>query len=115
MKIYQHRFAIEKMCKVLAVSRSGYYNWQGRRPSKRALANKQMRGMLRSIYQSSKKIYGSPKIAAELRDRGYSISRPRVARIMRLEGMRSIRTKTPVQFEITIRSICSAPIKDARD
>lgn len=93
MKIYQHRFAIEKMCKVLQVSRSGYYNWLGRKPSKRSLENKQVTARIRTIYEGSKRIYGSPKITAELSDQGYSISRPRVARIMRLEGMRSIINK----------------------
>lgn len=110
MKTYKHRFAIEKMCKVLEASRSGYYNWLGQRPSKRALENKQMRVMIRSIYEGSKKIYGSPKITAELRNRGYTISRPRVARIMRLEGIRSIINK---RFRVcTTDSKHSLPISE---
>lgn len=45
------------------------------------------------IYQQSKCRYGSPKIADELRDNGWKVSRPRVARIMRSEGIRSIVNK----------------------
>lgn len=42
------------------------------------------------IYSQSKQRYGSPKIAAELNENGIKVSRPRVARIMRLEGLKSI-------------------------
>lgn len=78
------------MCKLFKVSRSGYYDWMQRKPSMRLLENQKVRHEIQMIYQHSKKRYGSPKITKELRDRGWSISRPRVARIMRSEGIRSI-------------------------
>jgi putative transposase len=81
------------MCKLFKVSRSGYYDWIDRKPSRRLLEYQQVRQQIQMIYQYSKRRYGSPKIAEELRDRGWSVSRPRVARIMRSEGIRSITCK----------------------
>ncbi len=90
MKKYQHKYSIEKMSKVLKVSRSGYYEWLDRKPSKRAIENKALKTKIISIYKDSKGRYGSPKITKELEDEGIKVSRPRVARMMRLEGIKSI-------------------------
>lgn len=78
------------MCKVFKVSRAGYYHWLDRKPSNLALETKLIKKEIKSIYHASKGRYGSPKITAELRVKGFNISRPRVARIMRSEGLRSI-------------------------
>jgi len=78
------------MCNVFKVSKSGYYQWQHRKPSKRACEVKKVKEMIKSVYQESKGRYGSPKITVELRSRGLNISRSRVARMMRSEGLRSI-------------------------
>jgi transposase InsO family protein len=93
VKKYQHKYSIEKMSKVLKVSRSGYYDWLDRRPSKRAIENKELKAKIISIYQNSKGRYGSPKITKELEDEGHKVSRPRVARMMRSEGIKSITHK----------------------
>ncbi len=90
MKAQQFNFAIEKMCKVFKVSRSGYYNWLNRKSSPRALENQSAKEMIKAIYNGSKGRYGSPKITEELKVRGIKLSRPRVARLMRSEGIRSI-------------------------
>jgi transposase InsO family protein len=90
MKAHSFKFAIEKMCKVFKVSRSGYYDWLNRKPSARALENHNVKEMIKSIYKESKGRYGSPKITEELKIRGLKLSRPRVARLMRSEGIRSI-------------------------
>jgi len=78
------------MCQVFNVSRSGYYHWINRKPSKRELERQQIREEIKVLYTESKHRYGSPKITNELRDKGWKVSRPRVARIMRSEGLRSI-------------------------
>ena len=83
-------FGVEKMCKAFKVSRSGYYEWLGRRPSRRAVERAKLVDQIRALYEGSKHRYGSPKITDQLRDLGWTISRPRVARIMRAEGLRSI-------------------------
>lgn len=86
-------FGVEKMCKAFKVSRSGYYDWMNRKPSPRTVERNKLIDQIRSLYQESKHRYGSPKITDELRDLGWVVSRPRVARIMRSEGLRSIISK----------------------
>ena len=83
-------FGVEKMCKAFRVSRSGYYDWMSRKPSRRTLERKELVVQIRGLYEASKCRYGSPKITDDLRDLGWVVSRPRVARIMRSEGLRSI-------------------------
>lgn len=90
MKAHRFKFAIEKMCKVFKVSRSGYYDWLKRKPSSTAMQNLKAVLMIKTVHKESKGRYGSPKITAELRSRGLKLSRPRVARLMRSEGIRSI-------------------------
>lgn len=81
------------MCKVLGVTKSGYYDWLKRTPSQRHLENQQLAKEIRGVYKASKNRYGSPKITDELRDNGWKVSRQRVARIMLNEGLRSIISK----------------------
>ena len=83
-------FAVEKMCRVFKVSRSGYYNWLNKKPSARKVSNQEALMLIKEIYNKSKGRYGSPKITHELQKRGIQISRPRVARIMRKANIRSI-------------------------
>ena len=78
------------MCKVFKVSRSGYYAWLYRAPCTRALENRRAKEMIKAVYEESEGRYGSPKIAKELKKKGLNISRPRVARLMRSEGIKSI-------------------------
>lgn len=78
------------MCKVLKVSRAGYYHWTSRKPSDLAIETRMIKKEIKSIYQASKGRYGSPKITMELKSMGFKVSRPRVARIMRSEGFKSI-------------------------
>lgn len=78
------------MCRVFKVTKSGYYDWLRRKPSKRAIQSQQITREIKALYQDSRCRYGSPKITDELRDNGWKVSRPRVARIMRLEGLKSI-------------------------
>lgn len=65
------------------VSKSGYYDWLGRAPSKRVMESEAISSVIRDVYEDSFGSYGAPRIKVELGKRGYHISRPRVARIMR--------------------------------
>jgi transposase InsO family protein len=82
-------FSVLEMCRVLEVSRSGYYRWLKRKPSQREIDNKRLDAEIREIYDGSKGRYGSPKITEELQDRGRRVSKNRVARRMREAGLRS--------------------------
>ncbi|MFY0256437.1 IS3 family transposase [Chitinophaga sp. 30R24] len=90
IKDHQAEFDVEKMCKVFKVSRSGYYAWFRRKPSKRSMDKEVLCKEVEHIYHKSKGRYGSPKIVAELRSMGLYASRPTVAMIMRNKGLRSV-------------------------
>lgn len=75
------------LCRLLGVSRSGYYAWRRRPPSARARADRGLSQRIREIHEQSRGTYGTPRIRAELRDAGVACSRKRVARLLRLAGL----------------------------
>ena len=89
------------MCRVLQVSRSSYYIWLKSKPSKRLLENKKLIEQIKIIHKQSKGTYGSPRITKELKARNYSVSRVRVARLMKKARIRSIIKK---KFVVTTNS-----------
>ena len=94
-------FPIEMMCRVLDVCRSGYYMWLKSGPSQRALENKRLTKQIKLIYDLSKQTYGSPRITEELKSQAISVSRPRVARLMRKANIKSVTKK---KFVVTTYS-----------
>jgi len=100
-------FPIEKMCKVLKISNSGYYSWLKRAMSNRELENLDLIKEIKQIYIQSKRTYGSPRIKEELNRRNYNVSRPRVARLMRKENIRSVVKK---KYVVTTDSKHKYPI-----
>jgi transposase InsO family protein len=94
-------FPIEKMCKVLGVSRSSYYEHQRFIDSPRHAENRSLLAIIQQIHQKCKARYGSPRITAELRAMGYKVSRPRVARLMKTAGIRAVHAR---KFVVTTDS-----------
>ena len=82
-------FPVVVLCRVLRVSRSGFYVWCLREPSDRAVLNQKLLERIRSIHQQSRGTYGSPRVHEGLKREGFSISLNRVARLMRENGIRS--------------------------
>lgn len=78
------------MCKVLKVSRSSYYCWLKRNPSKRSIENMELSERIKKIYDQSKGTYGSPRITIKLQEEGFHVSRQRVARLMKKQNIKSI-------------------------
>jgi putative transposase len=76
-------YKIKRMGEVLKVSRSGYYAWERRQPSLRQRDNEQLLRQIREVHRQSRRLYGSPRIAAELKKQGVRCGKNRVARIMR--------------------------------
>src|SRR4029453_2310273 len=76
------------LCKVLKVSRSGYYAWRDRPPSRRDRENAALIEQIRQIHHRSRGTYGYPRVHAELGALGVRCSRKRVARLMRNDGLR---------------------------
>lgn len=102
MNRFKHLFPVEKMARVLRVSKSSYYYWLGHRVGKWEQVNEPIVCQIRTIHAKSKQTYGSPRISQELRKQGWLVSRPRVARLMRQAGIRSIlRTKYVITTDST--------------
>jgi putative transposase len=76
-------FSILMMCRMLKVSRSGYYDWRDRLPSRRSRENLALTEKIREIHQRSRETCCSPRVHAELRSIGTRCSRKRVERLMR--------------------------------
>lgn len=98
---YRTQYPIAMMCRVLGVSRSGYYAAQRREPSERSKSEARLRLEIRMIHRESKGRYGSPRVHAELKARAVRCSEKRVARLMRLEELRSKKRR---RFRVTTNS-----------
>jgi putative transposase len=81
-------FSVPLMCRVLGVSRSGYYDWRGRPPSKSSQEDAALTKRIHQIHHRSRATYGSPRVHAELKALGIHCARKRVARLMRKAGLK---------------------------
>jgi len=90
-------------CRMLKTSTSGYYEWRGRPPSQRAVADRALTAQIREIHAMSRGTYGVPRVHAELRlGCGVRCGRKRVARLMRASGLQGIYVRRK-------RRRCAAP------
>ena len=79
-------FPVQRLCKVLDVSASGYLAWKERPACRRQRDDMVLLAHVRSAFTLSNGTYGSPRMVHELRDNGLTIGRRRVARLMRENG-----------------------------
>src|SRR5215471_12382282 len=78
-------------CRLLGVSRSGYYEWKGRPESAREARDRELLKLIERVHADSRGSYGSPRVAAELRlGLGVEVNRKRVERLMRHAGIQGI-------------------------
>jgi putative transposase len=89
IRIHRHHFPLTLMCRLLRVSRSGFYAAERRSPSARGQRNQSLRSIIGAIHETSRATYGSPRIHRELRAAGRPIGHNRVARLMREAGLRA--------------------------
>ena len=82
-------YTVKRMCEVLKVSRSGYYVWRSRQPSMHQKENEELLCRIRAIHEQSRRLYGSPRIRAELTAQGFRCGKNRVARIMKDHAVRA--------------------------
>ncbi len=86
---HEQEFSVGLMCRLLSVSRSGYYQWKKRSPSKRYQFREALAVEVERIFEDEKNRVGSPRIAKRLNDEGHRASRHAVAKIMRRHGWRA--------------------------
>jgi transposase InsO family protein len=101
--VYQQQAChrITTLCRVLSVSRRGYYDWLTRTPSRRRLENRSLLTQIRQIFMANREVYGAPRIHSALLELGYQCSLNRVARLMQAAN---IVPKTVRKFRITTDS-----------
>ena len=78
------------MCRVFGVSPSGFYAWHSREPSARAIEDAKLTARIRIYHARSKGAYGAPNILEDLREEGIRVGKKRVARLMKVDGLRGV-------------------------
>ena len=101
IRAQRHHHSLQRLCNVLNVSASGYYDWLDRPPSQTARENQRLLTKIRCHYKASRCTYGSPRLHKDLQSDGEVASRQRIARLMRSENIVSKMTK---KFVITTDS-----------
>jgi putative transposase len=113
VKANQADYRVATMCRVLEVSRSGYYAWLKREPSTRARANAALLKAIEEVHAESDKTYGAPRIHAELKDRGPQASLNRVARVMKEAEIQGVSPRKWTRT--TLRGKSMRPVPDLVD
>jgi len=90
MKANQATWPVATMARLLEVSTSGFYTWLERKPSAHARSDADLLSRIRAIYTRSRGTYGMPRIHAELAEQDIHVGRKRVARLMRIAGLRGV-------------------------
>jgi hypothetical protein len=93
MQAKREEFDIKRMCQILEVSRSGYYDWAGREESKRSQQDRVLLNKIRQIHQESKEAYGATKTWCTLKQSGTVCGKHRVARLRRQAGIEARRKR----------------------
>jgi transposase InsO family protein len=97
------------MCEALDVSTTGYYDWRNRGPSDRDRKDARLLEEIIDIWEQSRCTYGSPRIHRKLQDRGFTVGRNRVARLMRENDIRAKQAEVSTQ---TTYSSHDKPVAD---
>ena len=107
IKENQREFSVLLMCQLFSVSRSGFYAWIIRTPSKRDQANKMLDVKIKSVFAKHKQRYGSPRITRELKKQKEICSDTRVARRMKVLNIKAVAKR---KFKVTTDSSHALPV-----
>ena len=108
-------WSVTEMCRVLGVSRSGFYDWQNRLPSQRELTDRMLTIEIEAIWECSDRTYGAPRVHRWLRKQGFGVGRKRVARIMRRNGWEGESGRRKIRTTIIDRGATAAEDLVRRD
>jgi putative transposase len=112
---HRQEFRLRSLCRVLGVSRSGFYAWAQRPRPRRAERNEVLLAHIRAAYLRGRQAYGAPRVYHELRECGVPAGRHRIARLMRREGIVAS-TERQFRWTATVRAeLPAAPNHLARD
>ena len=101
------RWPVKTLCNVLGVHRSDYYAWLSRKESKRKKRDKALTELIKDEFKEGRGCYGAPRVHQGLKLRGEKVSRKRVARLMKENGLRA---RCARKFKATTNSNHTLPI-----
>ena len=78
---------LQMMCRVLRVSKSGYFAWRDGRESPRRCRDRALTVQIKAIHEESRRTYGSPRVHHELKNKGIEVGKKRVERLMKTAGI----------------------------
>ena len=100
-------FRVQGMCRVLGVSRSGFYRWRQHKEGSRAREDRRLLVQIRTVHEQSQRRYGSPRVYQALKKQGEPCGKHRVERLMRSDGLQARRRRC---FRVTTRSASGHPV-----
>ena len=109
MKAMRFRHGIAMMCGILKVSKSGYYKWLNRKPSKRVQEEGRLEVEIQAAHKRTRETYGPERLQHELRDQGVSVG---ICRIRRIRKKLGIRCKQRRKFKATTDSKHTLPVAE---
>jgi len=109
MKKWRFQFPIKAMCRVLKVSRSGFYDWLERKPSRRAQENERLKVAIKAAHKRSRETYGPLRLQPDLAADGFVAGRDRIARLRREMGLWC---KQKRKFKATTNSNHDLPVAE---
>lgn len=102
-------FPVAALCRNLGVTTSGFYAWHGRPESDHAVDDRRLTVRIRASFAGSRQRYGSPRVHADLIDEREHVSRKRVSRLMRVDGLKA---RVRRRYQRTTMSDHDHPIAD---
>ena len=109
MRTLRLQYPLTLLCRVLEVSRSGYYAWQHRRPSKRAQETARLEVAIQAAHVRTRHTYGPERLQAELRENGFPSGIGRIKRLRKKLGLRCTQVR---RFTLTTDSAHRLPVAD---
>ena len=109
MKATRFRYDIGMMCHMLRASRSGYYQWVNRKPSKRAQEEGRLEAEIRAAHKRTRETYGPERLQHELKEHGVKVG---ICRIRRIRKKLGIRCKQKRKFKATTDSKHALPVAE---
>ena len=100
---------VQKMCRIIGASRSGYYRWKIQPQSRRQKENEKILMEIKESHKNSRRAYGSPRIVEDLKAKGMKCGKNRVARLMKIHG---IVGKAKKKFKATTNSNHALPVAE---
>ena len=108
---HQPKYAIELQCRVLGISRSGYYSWCSGKTHKPDEKNKKMEQQVIKIFQEHSRRYGARRIAKTLQSAGETVGRYKAGRVLNKYGLTSFPMPLNIQSISLKRILKSGLIK----